>query len=196
MLRRLTLLLFFVFSSAVVCFADAGTRTLEEMIQRSRYIVLARVARVKIVDNVKLAELEVSCVLKGDSDVSRLYYWASPSWMCDVSDAQPGEEALYFLWYPDLDVPRSKEHLRFLKRAYSFTQGATIYVLEHSGRGRFKPKLIDGEGFLYVHKYSDVIFPASIEIVGHPDPKNPNLGLVRLKDVVSFIAARTALHPV
>jgi hypothetical protein len=126
MLRRLTLLLFLVFSSAVVCFADAGTRTLEEMIQRSKYIVLARVARVKIVDNVKLAELDVSGVLKGDSGVERLYYWASPSWVCDVSDAQPGEEALFFILDTDIGVPRTKEKISFIKMAHSLKKGARI----------------------------------------------------------------------
>jgi len=168
---------------------------LEDMIQRSKYIVFARVTRVKVVDDVKLAELEVSCVLKGDSNVTRLYYWASPAWACDVSDARAGEEALFFLWYPDLNVPPSKQHLRFLKRAYPFTQGATIYLIQHSGRGRLKPKFINGEGFLYVHKSSDVIFPPTIEIVAHPDPKDPGLGLVRLKDVLSFIEGTLVRAP-
>ena len=191
MLKRIALLSILAFSSAGLCFADAGTRKLEDMIQRSKYIVLARVSRVKLVDNVKLAELDVTCFLKGESNVTHLYYWASPTWACDVSDAQVGEEALFFLWYPEL-APASKEHLRFLKRARPFTQGATIYLLEHSGRGRFKPRLIDGESFLYVHKYSDVIFPTSIQIVGHPDPKDPNLGLMRWKDVLSFISVQAA----
>ena len=191
MLRRSSFLPILLFISASPCFADAGTMKLGDMIQRSSFIVLGKVSRVKVVDGVKLAELEVRRTLKGDPSVTRLYYWASPSWVCDVSDAKVYEEGIYFLWYPEVSKP-STEHMQFLKRAHSFTQGATVYLLEHSGRGRLKPKYIDGERYLYVHKYSDVMFPPSIEIVQRPDPKDPDLWLVRLEDVLSFITSEVA----
>lgn len=185
MLRRLTFLLLWAFISASPCFADAGTMKLEDMIQRSKYVVLGKVSAVNVVDGVKLAEIEVTRTLKGDSGVTRLYYWASPSWMCDVSDAKVFEEGLYFLWYPEVSK-LTKEHLRLLRRAHTFTQGMTIYLLVHSGRGRLIPKHIEGKVYFYVHKYSDVIFPPSIEI-GRRSSEDPNLGLVPLDDVLSFI---------
>ena len=184
---RLITLVVLVVSSAVACSAEVGPMPLDEMTQRSWYIVLARVSRVAVVDDVKLAELEVSCVLKGDANVAHLYYWASPGLACDVSDAEAGEEGLYFLWYPDSDVPRSKEHLSFLERAHSFTQGERVYLLEHWGRGRLLPEVVDGESFLYAHKHGEVMFPTTLEIIDSPDPTEPDLGLVRLYDVLSFI---------
>src|SRR6185312_2723586 len=101
MLRRSLFLLILVFIAVSPCFADAGTMKLEDMIQRSEYVVLGKVSRVKVVDGVKLAEIEVTRTLKGDASVTRLYYWASPSWMCDVSDATAHEDGIYFLWYPE-----------------------------------------------------------------------------------------------
>lgn len=181
------------FAAASPCFADAGTMNLEDMIQRSEFIVTGKISRIKSVDNVKLAEIEVVRTLKGNPSVKQLYYFASPTWACDVSGAEVGEEGLYFLPKRDEHLSKpSKGHLRFLGKAYNFTQGAAIYLLEHSGRGRFKPKYIDGKGYLYVHKYSDVVFPSTIEVVQYPDPEKPNLGLVRLDDVFSYISKQVA----
>ena len=184
--KRIALLIIALFIFATPCFADAGSMTLEDMVQRSKYIVLGKVSKVKIVDDVKLAELEVLRTLKGDPSSNKLYYWASPTWMCDVSDATLNETAIYFLWDPEVSNA-NKHHLRFLRRAHPFTQGAPIYLLQHSGRGRLRPRYMDGAGYLYVHKYSDVIFPSSIEIVRRPEPKDPDLGMVRLDDVLAFI---------
>jgi hypothetical protein len=35
--------------------------------------------------------------LKGDSLVSRLFFLAQPTWICDVTEAEAGETALLFL---------------------------------------------------------------------------------------------------
>jgi hypothetical protein len=168
---------------------------LKDMARRSAFIVMGRISRIELVDGVKLAEIEVVRTLKGNPGVTRLYYWASPTWLCDVSDGEVGEEGLYFLWNLDKHLSKlNQAHRQFLKKARNFTQGATIHLLEHSGRGRFKPKYIDGEGYLYVHKHGDVIFPSSIKVVQRPDPKNTNLGLVRLEDVFSYIAKQGAFN--
>lgn len=189
MLGRLPLTLVMALAAASTCFADAGTMKLKDMIRRSEYVVLGKVSRVEVVDGVRLAEIEVGRTLKGNPGVTRLYYWASPSWSCDVSNAEVGEEGLYFLWNIDKEFSTPSEaHLQFLEKARPFTRGARIYLLEHSGRGRLRPKYIDGRGYLYVHKDGDVIFPSSIKIVKRPDPQNPGLGLVLLEDVLSFIA--------
>ena len=191
MLKRIALLTIAILTFATPCFADAGSMTLEDMVRRSKYIVLGKVSKVKMVDGVKLAELEVLRTLKGDPG-SKLYYWASPTWMCDISNATLNEEGIFFLWDPEVKNA-STQHLRFLRRAHSFTQGATIHLLQHSGRGRVRPRYMDGVGYLYVHKYSDVIFPSSIEIVGRPEPKDPDLGIVRLDDVLAFITHQVRL---
>ena len=191
MARRIALLIIALFIFATPCLADAGSMTLEDMIQRSKYIVLGKVTKVEMVGDVKLAELEVLRSLKGDPGSTKLYYWASPTWMCDVSNATLNEKGIYFLW--DAEVSKaSKQHLRFLQRAHPFTKGATIYLLQHSGRGRLRPLYMDGAEYLYVHKLSDVIFPSSIEIVRRPEPKDPDLGLVRLDDVLAFITNQVA----
>lgn len=188
MSRRVFLMLILTLAAASPCFADAGTMKLKDMARRSEFILMGRVSRIKFVDGVKLAEIEVVRTLKGNPRVTRLYYWASPTWVCDVSDAEVGEEGLYFLWNLDKRLSQPNQaHLRFLEKARNFTQGATVHLLVHSGRGRFKPKYIDGEGYLYVHKYGDVIFPSSIKVVQRPDPEDTDLGLVRLEDVFSYI---------
>jgi hypothetical protein len=189
MLRRLPLMVLMALATASTCFAEAGTRTLKDMIRRSEYVVLGKVSRVATLDGVKLAEVEVSRTLKGNPGVTRLYYWASPQWRCDVSDAEVGEEGLYFLGNFGEEHSRPSEaHLQFLEEARPFTQGARVYMLEHSGRGRLRPKYTEGRGYLYVHKEGDVIFPSSIKVVKRPDSQDPDLGLVLLEDVLSFIA--------
>ena len=193
MLRRLPLTILMALAAASTCFAEAGTMTLKDMIRRSEYVVLGKVSRVEVVDGVKLAEIEVGRTLKGDPGVTRLYYWASPQWMCDVSNAEVGEEGLYFLWNLEKELSKPSEaHLQFLEEARPFTQGARVYMLEHSGRGRLRPKYIDGRGYLYTHKEGDVIFPSSIKVVKRPDPQDPGLGLVLLEDVLSFITRQVS----
>lgn len=193
MYGRVFLILTLTFAAGSPCFADAGTQKLKDMVRRSEFIVMGRVSRVELVDDVKLAEIEVVRTLKGHPGVTRLYYWASPTWLCDVSGAEVGEEGLYFLWSLDKHLSKpDRAHRQFLKKARNFTQGATIHLLEHSGRGRFKPKYIDGEGYLYVHKNGDVIFPSSIKVAQRPDPNDTGLGLVRLEDVFSYIVKQGA----
>jgi hypothetical protein len=175
-------------AAASPCFAKVETVKLKDLTRRSEYVVLGKVLRVEVVDDVKLAEIEVSRILKGSPGVTRLYYWASPSWRCDISEAEVGEEGLYFLWNFEKEFSKpSEDHLQFLEKARPFTQGARVYMLEHSGRGRFRPKYIEGWGYLYVHKDGEVIFPSSIRIVKRPNPEDPGLGLVLLEDVLSYI---------
>ena len=174
-LRRLCLLLVIVAILPNPCFADAGVMTLSEMAHYSDYIVVGKVISTTV-SGKKVAEVEVTRTLKGNPNVKRLYYYFGPSWMCDVSDAKEGETAIYFL-----SAYSSKVEVM---------PGVPLFELVHSGRGRLIVHCIDGEPYIRAYRRGDVLFPRSITVAIYPNPKDFDLGLLRLEDVIRYVEGR------
>ena len=192
---------------------------LESLIRESDFIVIGKVVRVTLVGDVEIAEVKVVRTLKGDPTVTRLYYWATPLWGCDVSGATENEAALFLLSKANLGSlpPLAANQPEFTKRPWNFTQGAPFFFLSGAGRGRmrmlktgwnedpyfYKPDgkvlvvanysnpsdILKGK-YRYVSKPDSVVFPRFIRMAPRRQQQNGYTGLVRFGDVVSFIQSQ------
>ena len=83
--------------SASPAIAKVASVSLPELVQLSDQVVIGRVLRLHRVSGLQIAEVEVVETLKGDSRVSRVFFLAQPTWICDITEAEPEETALLFL---------------------------------------------------------------------------------------------------
>lgn len=113
-------------------FSKAASEKLITVIKRSDLITLGRVSSVTTVNGHRVAKLQIEGVLKGNSNLREVLFLASPTWTCDISDAQTGEHGLYFLSLPKNDSEFPTQH-----------NGQPVYLIQHSGYGRM---LSTGEG--------------------------------------------------
>jgi hypothetical protein len=114
-----------------------GTIRFEQLVAMSDVIAVAKVTAIESAGDKRFALLETSQLIKGaikadgEGEVSRASFLAQATWMCDISTAKVGEEALLFL-------VRSKEDTK------DFDVGATraalgvqdLFRIAHAGRGR------------------------------------------------------------
>jgi hypothetical protein len=70
--------------------------SLSDLVGAADQIVIGRVVAVDLVEGVKIATFEVEAILKG-AELGHLYFLASPTWACDITDAELGEHVLLFL---------------------------------------------------------------------------------------------------
>ena len=83
--------------------AKVAPISLKNAIEGSEIIVRGKV--IKVIEcyqdfdrgNIKIAELEVTQIIKGNPHLKRLHFWASPSWACDISNAYDGETLVLLL---------------------------------------------------------------------------------------------------
>jgi hypothetical protein len=193
MTKRVSLILILILISVNFCFANVIPIKLEEMIKKSDYIIVGKVTKVELIKGEKYAEVQVFETLKGNPNVSQIYYSASPSWICDSTNAEIGETALYFL---RTSLAKGESVSKLPKRLAALLQGEPLYGIEHSGRGRMIPQNIEGQNYLFAVRDNDadVIFPENIEIARRVYPNNPNMGYARLVDVLSFIKRETTAN--
>lgn len=187
MAKRFILMCVTLLSLAANSFAGVRPMKLEELTQRSDYIVVGKVTKTLIIDGQKIAELHVIRTLKGDPAVRRLYFSASPSWACDVSAASVNETGLFFLESGDIPDP-DEEDLRSIKKVEKFTGGAPFFYISFSGRGRKVFKRVGEKEYVYVWRRGELIYPVSLEFALRPDPQDADLGLVHVDDLLALIS--------
>jgi hypothetical protein len=181
---NLLLLLSAIILLANISFAEAGTMSLADMIKYSDFIAVGKVVNARV-HGKRIAELEVTQVLKGDRSLKRVRFYAAPSWACDISAAEQDEVGLFFLTN-DLPPQLSKEK----HSPYRDSEGVPVFFITHSGRGRMIFKHLDGDDYVYAYNGGEVKFPGSLRYARYPTPENRLLGLIRLGDVLSFIRKR------
>jgi len=186
MAKRFILMCVALLSLTATSFASVRPMRLEELTQSSDYIVVGKVTKTRIIDGQKIAELHVTRTLKGNPSVTRLYFSASPGWACDVSDARLHETGLFFLESGDIPNP-DEEDLRSIKKVEKFTGGAPFFYISFSGRGRKVFKRVGGKEYVYVWRRGELIYPESLEFALRPDPKDADLGLVHVDDLLALI---------
>jgi len=112
-------------SFSAVVLAKVGKMALEELVADSKVIVVATVSKVedspantksrdKRLSAVRVATAEVIETWKG-APAREVSFRASPTWTCDVADAETGEQVVLFL---------------------TRREGAPSLTIGHSGRGR------------------------------------------------------------
>lgn len=114
----------------------------DELARKSELIIVAKVQSVsgKPGDDDRRAKATVSEVWKGPK-ATTVEYHASPTWACDIADAEPGETVLLFLTDNE--------------------QGC--WRIAWVGRGRMPVKSLKGRD--YATPFMDVIFPKETQSI-------------------------------
>jgi hypothetical protein len=154
--------------------------TLEDLVRFSDVVVVGKVEREapilrtnaaerqspdafdEVPNEVRIAEIKVSRVLKGPAPLDTVLYLATPTWTCDVTTANVGESALFFL-----SGSAGDKVIDDLLRAdihSVFPQGEAMRLM-WAGRGRMP---LGPRGVTY---WTDVIMPEDCPDVDGPEPK-------------------------
>lgn len=158
-------------AGCVTVYSKAASEKLTNVIKRSDLIAVGSVLEVTTVNGYRVAKLQIEGVLKGSSAVREVLFLASPTWTCDISDAQTGERALYFLSLPvnETEIPSQYNE-------------QPIYLIQHSGYGRM---LIDSGGKFRLTPLIDL--PNDFPTEEGSSPNNERFTLIATKDVVRLI---------
>lgn len=127
-----------------------GSIDLGRLIDGSDRIALGRVVAVREVacdppigdfpfPTTRVADLEVERALVGTMPGEMLTFHAAPTWMCDVSGAEPGERLLLFLGRMDDETARTID------------DPGPLHWIEHSGRGRLQVRGRRGAEWLEIY---------------------------------------------
>lgn len=193
---KLRLVFIGVLISASLCsylFADAGSMSLEAMLSTSQTIVLGRVNQVTVLNPsaeypIKIAEVNILQVLKGDPSLKTVHYWVSPGLACDVTSANAGETDV-FMFQPGpqfREYPRSL--LKLLPKIKAFTGNRELARVVHSGRGQMEIKQVNGEKYVLGSKRDGMVrFPESLKMYDYPDPEQSYVGMIKVDDLLEFI---------
>ena len=145
-----TTILAFLFSwlAATQTFAKVAAISLDELVQGSDVIAVAKVESVsKPLVGKHYAKARVMEVWKG-SETNKVEFLASPTWTCDISEAKTGETVLLFL---------------------AKSGKARSYIIAHSGRGRMPLRIVANKS--YATLWQDVRLPKDTPTIDGPEPK-------------------------
>ena len=165
---------FVLMSFPAMVSAKVGKMDLKELVARSDLIVVAKVSKVedgpadaKPEDErfsaVRVATAEVIETWKG-APPREVRFLASPTWVCDISEAEKGEQVVLFL-------TRRKEE--------------PSLRISHSGRGRMPLRMVKGK--TYATLWDDVRLPEGTATVPGPEPEYSfirSVELSKLKELV------------
>lgn len=148
----------------------AGAK-LTDIIKRSDFIVIGTVSEVTEINGYRVAKLQVEVALKGETQTRELFFLASPTWACDVSNAKTGEHGLYFL-----SLPAKSAQLPALQNNQPIT------LIQHFGYGRL---LSGGQG---KYRISSMIYlPEGFPVEELRPSSNERLTLISVKDIAKLI---------
>jgi len=132
--------------------AKVAAISFDELVRGSSVIVIARIESVKprflkpLGD--QFARATVLEVWKGPSELREVEFLASPTWMCDISGAEVGENVVLFL-----ELESSSRH----------------YKIMHAGRGRMPFRKVDGRELATI--WPDVVLPKGTHTEPGPEPE-------------------------
>jgi hypothetical protein len=154
---------------------------LNDLIKNSDFIAEGKVTKISVVRGVRIARLDVARVHKGSPTIRRLYLWASPTWVCDVSGAELDESGLYFL-----SLVKEKQftsgNAEFGHELDGLLLGDRLYRICWSGYGRMINK---SDGMLQASDY--VRFPRTVAVRYVSTGDYSSVALVNARDVVWLI---------
>jgi len=164
------------------------------LVREADAVVLGRVVSVDTVSGVRIARVKVLQTYKGRR-LEVLSFVAEPTWMCDISDAVPGETALLLL-HSYIDSHNASEQPLFSPRASPEQLEASgaakpIFLLMHSGRGRMPVRMIAKRQYVTLW-VDDVRLPASTRTVPGPQPKSHQIRSLALNEIVKLMETGVA----
>lgn len=156
---------------------------LAELASKSEAVVIGKVISVAPIDGGRIAWLEVTQTLKGNSQLKRLAFWASPTWACDISTANEGETVLLLLSRASAsDLSElAKEHPSLDSYLKNNSTNGTLFFINESGGGR----MVITNDILERNDY--VIYPREIQVVERRPLKYGHQSFSLLNEVVRFI---------
>ena len=154
---------------------------LNDLIKHSDLIAEGRVTKIVVVRGVRIARLDLARVHKGSPTIKRLYLWASPTWVCDISGAELNESGLYFLTLVK-DKQSTSGNAEFGHELDGVLQGDRLYTISWSGYGRLINK---SGGMLQASDY--VRFPRTVAVRYISTGDYSSVALVDARDIVWLI---------
>jgi hypothetical protein len=147
-MRVIPLVILFALFGQVTALAKVAGLSFEELVRMCDAIVIARVERVSapLIEK-KWAIASITETWKGSPD-SKITFLASPTWTCDISNAEKGETVVLFL-VKDKDPTR--------------------YVLAVSGRGRMPVREVGGKQCVTI--WPEVRLPKDTPTIAGPEPQ-------------------------
>lgn len=166
--------------------------TLEELWRGSEIVVLGRVEKVEEVirevppgnaryaheqwmydGSVPIAVVEVQRTLRGSEGLKSIPVFAQRTWTCDVTQAVPGESALFFLERTQVLDREGEKFRHTLADAFG---KAEVRAIRWSGRGRMPAR--DFEGKQVLDFWPEVLMPEDLPVLAGPhrrrgDPADP-----------------------
>jgi len=188
-MRLNTVFLGFVLTAVLVAptlQAKVAPGVLRELVKTSDVIVVGKVVKLTNFEAGRVAELEVTRTIKGDSQLKRLHYWASPTWACDISDANQGETVLLLLSRAEKHLladssDLATRHPLLLNSLRKHLQGSPLFSINWSGGGRMviTDNLVERNGY--------IIYPDEIKVAVRRSVRYGYRTFSLLEDVIHFI---------
>jgi hypothetical protein len=169
-------------------FARIGPIDFASLVRGSDLIVLGEVLDITTIKGVKFARINVLETYKG-TKVHELFVLAQPTWVCDISDANKDERALFFL-YPYTDTREGLDKLSSFrsvsrKDLEQAGLGTSIFSIADAGRGRMPLRTIKGQEYATIWVW-DVLLPANVHTVPGPRPQYRFIRSARLIDILEL----------
>lgn len=170
----------------------------KEIIKDSDTIVLGKVTKVMechqntFFDNLKLAEFEVTQVIKGKPELTLLHFWASPTWACDISNAQDGQTLLLMLNQNDTRLLEtstfSNENQILASHLREYLQGRPIFSIAYSGGGRMvvENNLID--------RNSHITYPQNFKVMERRQAEYSYDVFFNFDQVMSYVNRQVSMY--
>ena len=201
------------------CFPTVLPTTLRELTDSAKLIVIGRVTNVRDVKGLKVAEVRVTKTLKG-SPQELVYYLAQPTWICDITSANVGQETLFFFGKYRFDPhPASMAYVKSTGTAGSYTieDGATpagafkepigfqeaitaivgsspFWQVAWSGRGQMPLRHVSDEKYVTVWT-GDVQLPTDMSTISGPQRKYSGfIRSVSLLQMLNFIQSTKSIR--
>jgi len=174
-------------SGAVPVPTGVSRTTLWELWDRSDFVVLGRVEKIvslrrevplssfsrissndlwRLDPHVPVAEVSVSRVFRGPPATQSLLYLACSTWICDTTQANPGEEALFFLRRTDVLAGAGPTFDAELATTFGAREVLSVNL---AGRGRMPLRVVDGR--THVDYWEDVVPPGNVTTTEGPEPE-------------------------
>jgi hypothetical protein len=170
---------------------------LSKMASSADLVFVGEVETVHEIAGISVAAVRVVEDLKGGAPPVA-YYLAQPTWICDTSEAQVHEKALFFLDKSDVrpEVQTSSGDFKRLPRRFAkdlrrLTGSDKFFVLAHSGRGRMPIFERNGQDFAALWPM-DVLLREDLSLVEGPESEYSFIKAVRLDELKQTV--RTILQ--
>lgn len=152
--------------------AKVAPSTFDDLVKYADLIVIADVIDIHLEKKTAIAEAKITETLKGDSKLTTAYFLASPTWTCDISTANKGENVLLFLNTVKDRSEVNERAKRFERPVQLPNEGYDpLFVLSDFGRGYMPIQAVEGKPHADVYTV-EVLLPDSIKQRAFPDEKD------------------------